>query len=154
MAETSPLPTSNLFTAQRGAEFARYAGVSGSALAADFCIYDILLRTLTINPIWAGVTGFVVGVAVHFMLGLKFVFNRGASGKTMPRLFTEYAIAGLIGFMATAIIIHLAANVAGIDPRLAKVLAAGTSFLLVYLALSTLVFASKSAGEPAALKAS
>jgi putative flippase GtrA len=92
------------------------------------------------KPVLAGVLGYGAGLALHFLLSSKFVFTTAASNKAQARLFGEFASSGLAGIATTAIVIALATDLAGLPGLPAKVLAAGTSFVIVYWLRCALVF--------------
>ena len=77
---------------------------------------------------------------LHYQLSRLFVFATAASAKSAHRRFVEFVASGLIGLALTAAVIAVATGM-GVSPILAKVMAAGASFLGVYAIRRTIVFA-------------
>jgi putative flippase GtrA len=117
----------------------RYSSASALALALDFIIYSALIAA-TIRPSSAGAMGYAAGIGLHYFLSVRFVFDVGATSKVHGRLFLEFALTGLSGIAITAIVIALATDVVGLSALLAKVLAAGASFLVVFALRRSVVF--------------
>ena len=121
-------------------QLGRYTVVSGAALLLDFALFLSLIR-LGVAPTLAGVAGYAVGLALHYGLSARFVFDAARAGKPHARLFSEFALTGLAGLVITAAVISVATGVAGLAPVLAKALAAILSFVAVYLMRRQIVFA-------------
>jgi len=124
-------------------QLSRYSAVSVLALALDFAVY-LLLTDSGLNPVMAGVLGYGAGLALHFLLSIRFVFISPATSKAQARLFGEFALSGLAGIATTAVVMAIATGVAGLPGLPAKILAAFASFLLVYWLRCTIVFAPSS----------
>ena len=120
-------------------QLSRYSAASGLALALDFAVYLMLIAG-DMKPVLAGVIGYSAGLALHFLLSIRFVFDAAGSSKALTRLFGEFALSGLVGIASTALVMALATDVAGLPGVPAKVLAAGASFVLVYWLRCTVVF--------------
>lgn len=129
-------------------QLSRYALVSLVALALDFALYIALTRS-GIGPVLAGVVGYAAGTVLHYALSTRFVFDAAATDKMQPRLFGEFALSGLVGIGITALVIALATGVAGLPALPAKVLAAGISFLAVFVLRRQVVFARSDFALPA-----
>lgn len=125
-------------------QLSRYALVSLAALALDFSLY-LALTAASMNPVLAGVIGYATGMGLHYVLSTRFVFDAAATDKVHARLFGEFALSGVAGLAITALVIALATNVMGLPALLAKVLAAGISFLAVFALRRIVVFAVPSA---------
>jgi len=138
-----------LLLVARLSQLLRYFTVSALALGFDFATF-LMLTAGAMKPVAAGVLAYAAGLALHFLLSSRFVFNAFASGKPQLRLFAEFAVTGLAGVLATAFVMTVATGVLELPGLPAKVLAAGTSFLLVYWLRCTMVFADTST-RPAAL---
>jgi putative flippase GtrA len=124
-------------------QLSRYAAVSLAALVLDFALYIALTRG-GIGPVLAGVAAYAAGTVLHYALSTRFVFDTAATEKVQARLFGEFALSGLVGIGITALVIALATGVAGLPALLAKVMAAGTSFLAVFALRRQVVFARPS----------
>jgi putative flippase GtrA len=91
----------------------------------------------------AGVLGYAAGTVLHYLLSVRFVFDARATDKAHARLFGEFAVTGLSGMAATAIVIAAATDLAGLSALPAKVMAAGVSFLLVFGLRRSVVFSAR-----------
>lgn len=120
-----------------------YGLVSATALAVDFACYVTALRFISVAALASGV-GYIAGVITHYALSSRLVFKdritkRGVT-EEMPVLIKFFA-AGATGLVITTLIVGVLADVMGFNPILAKFVAAGTSFVAVFLSLNFLVFA-------------
>lgn len=122
-------------------QFSRYVVVSVLALGLDFSVFLLLTHTAGVKASLAGVTGYGMGLALHFVLSTRFVFERRGLDKSQRRLLAEFALSGLVGVVLTWSIIALVVDVAGFYPVVGKVLAVGLSFVAVYLLRRSIVFA-------------
>jgi len=125
-------------------QLSRYSAASALALALDFTIY-LLLTASAVRPSLAGVIGYAAGLALHYLLSVRFVFDARATRKVEARLVAEFALSGLAGMAVTALVIGAVADIAGLPVLLAKVLAATASFLVVFALRRTVVFAGRDA---------
>jgi putative flippase GtrA len=123
------------------AQLNRYAIVSALALGLDIAVYLALAQS-GYRATFAGMIGYAIGMALHFSLSTRFVFKRGASGKSEARLFTEFALSGLVGLAITAVVIEMVTGMLGLSAMLAKVLAVIMSFMAVFVLRKSVVFAS------------
>ena len=123
-------------------QLSRYTLVSAFALALDFTVY-VALTTLAVWPPLAGVIGYAAGTVLHYLLSVRFVFDARATDKAHARLFSEFAVTGVSGMAATAIVIAAATDLAGLAALPAKVLAAGVSFLIVFALRRGVVFSAR-----------
>jgi putative flippase GtrA len=123
-------------------QISRYAVVSLMALVLDYATYLSLVWTGT-WPTLAGITGYSLGLALHFLLSLAFVFPVTAAHKPPSRLFGEFVLSGLAGLAMTAAVIATATDLIGLPAIAAKLLATGTSFFVVYALRRGIVFAPR-----------
>lgn len=123
-------------------QLSRYALASALALALDFALF-LVLTSLSVWAPLAGVAGYAAGTVLHYLLSVRFVFDARATEKPHARLFGEFAVTGVSGMAATAGVIAAATDAAGLSPLPAKVLAAGISFLLVFLLRRGVVFSTR-----------
>ena len=122
------------------AQLSRYSAASALALALDFTVY-LAFTGFGMSPPLAGVIGYAGGMILHYLLSTRFVFDARATDKVHARLFGEFALSGLAGMGITALVIALATGAAGLAALPAKVLAAGSSFLVVFAVRRAVVFA-------------
>jgi putative flippase GtrA len=118
----------------------RYVLVSGVALTLDFAVF-LGLNGAIGHPTLSGVAGYAVGIVVHYFLSCRFVFDAARSQKAAHRVFAEFVASGIVGLVVTAAVIALATSGLGVTPIAAKILAAGASFVGVFLIRRTIVFA-------------
>lgn len=122
------------------ARFLRYVVASVGALAVDMGSFVALLRAGT-DPAIASAIGYSLGIAAHWLMSSRAVFNdhvaeRGLARARQKALFVFSALAGLA--LTTAIV--GSGDALGFDPRLAKLVAIGASFLVTWLMRSRIVF--------------
>jgi putative flippase GtrA len=120
-------------------QLSRYAIVSTLALVVDFTVFMVFNAVFGL-PVLAGVVGYSCGIVLHYFLSRNFVFNAMRSPKSAHRLFTEFVASGLIGLALTALVIAVATGPLGLSPIVGKILAAGASFIGVFLIRRTIVF--------------
>ena len=123
-------------------QFSRYTLVSGLALILDFAVY-LLLAAGGMQVALAGALGYACGLALHYMLSVRYVFDARAAHKGQSRLFAEFAVSGLAGMAITALVIAATVDLAGLPLLPAKILAVGASFLVVFALRRGVVFAGR-----------
>ena len=120
-------------------QLSRYAVVSALALGLDFAVF-LALNGAIGRPTLSGVAGYACGIVLHYQLSRQFVFATADSAKSAHRRFGEFVVSGLIGLVVTAAVIAAATGV-GTSPIVAKIMAAGASFIGVYAIRRAIVFA-------------
>jgi putative flippase GtrA len=123
-------------------QLSRYTLVSALALVLDFAVY-LLLAAGGMRGALAGAIGYACGIALHYMLSVRYVFDAAAAHKAQSRLITEFAISGLAGLAITALVIALTVDLGGMPLLPAKMLAVGVSFLVVFALRRGVVFAGR-----------
>jgi len=118
----------------------RYLAVSVIALAIDFACF-LAAIALDAAPVVAAVLGYCIGLQVHWALSTRFVFapervREGAGRRGQHALFVGSALVGL-GITALTIAVGEAA---GGDPRAAKLVAVGLSFIATFALRRAIVF--------------
>ena len=119
-----------------------YAAVSVGALVADTGCY-LALSWVGVAPALGGGFGYLVGLALHYVLSVTFVFDARQTGKRHQRLFAEFAASGLAGLALTIGVISIATGGLGLSLLPAKVIAVAVSFVAVYVMRKSLVFATR-----------
>ena len=119
-----------------------YLAVSGTALVVDVAIYWTLLQVLHIAAV-AAAGGYVFGVLVHYALSSRIVFAgrlraRGIAAEAP--VLAKFFVAGGTGLVVTVATVGILADVMGLHPLLAKLVATGFSFVTVFTALRVFVF--------------
>ncbi|MBB3954398.1 GtrA family protein [Novosphingobium sediminicola] len=120
-----------------GARALRYLGVSVVALGADMGSFMLLLH-LGVMAAPASALAYGLGVGLHWWLCARAVFEvaDGAARWVQKLLFVGSA---LVGLGLTVGIVGLGTR-AGFDPRLAKIVAVGVSFIATWLLRSLVIF--------------
>jgi putative flippase GtrA len=123
-------------------QLSRYTIVSALALALDFTVYLLLGAGGTAGAL-AGAVGYACGLALHYALSVRFVFDARAAHKGQSRLVTEFALSGLAGMAITALVIAATVDLGGMPLLPAKILAVGVSFVVVFALRRGIVFAGR-----------
>lgn len=124
----------------RDIRFLRYLLASLGALGVDMGCFLALLA-IGAGAVPASATGYSAGIAAHWLLSSRAVFT----GQVAPRGFGRhrqkalFILSALLGLVLTTAIVDVGESV-GIDPRFAKLVAVGTSFLATWLMRSRIVF--------------
>jgi putative flippase GtrA len=116
-----------------------YSLASILALGLDFVAFIALIGSGLAAPL-AGAAGYAMGLTLHYSLSTRFVFAAVRTEKPEVRLYGEFALTGLAGLAITAAVIAAATGLLGLNALMAKVLAAGTSFLAVFALRRWVVF--------------
>jgi putative flippase GtrA len=123
----------------------RYLLASVGALAVDIGVFLAVLGTAMV-PALASAIGYCAGILAHWLLSSRTVFHHtvAAGGMARTRQKALFVVSALAGLALTTLIVGLGDSL-GLDPRLAKLVAVGASFILTYLLRARIVFR----GEPA-----
>jgi putative flippase GtrA len=121
--------------------FIRYTVVSIAALIADMCVFLALLKAGTPSTVAAAI-GYTIGILAHWLLSSRKVFQdrvseRGTAERRQQKAM--FVISALLGLAITMAIVGLG-EALGLDPRIAKIMAIGTSFVLTYLLRNVVIF--------------
>lgn len=135
-------------------EFLRYVVVGGISFLADFGTLTLFEEVfLTGGEKWqifiSTAAGFIVGLAVNYILSLVFVFraeDNKNSGKSVGA-FLIFALVGIIGLGITEGLMHLGVNVLHFHYMLTKIVAAGIVLVWNYLGRKILIFKGKKGDE-------
>lgn len=125
----------------RTVEFLRYATVSGLSLALDIAAFFALTSGTFMSAALAGAVSCMIGLVLHYVLSVIFVFDAKATGKTQKRLMAEYGLTGAMGFGITLTSIFVTTDVVGAHAVIGKVVGVGLTFVTVYIVRSGIVFA-------------
>lgn len=121
--------------------FLRYVVVSVGALAVDMGVFLALLKGGMISTIAAAI-GYGIGIVAHWTLSSRKVFQdrvseRGTRERTQQKAM--FVVSALLGLVVTMSIVGVG-DALGLDPRIAKVMAIGVSFMLTYLLRNVVIF--------------
>lgn len=124
----------------RDIRFLRYLLASVGALAVDLGGFFLLL-SLGVFAAGASAIGYALGILAHWLLSSRKVFHDTVADRGMARTRQKamFVISALMGLALTTAIVG-GADMAGIDPRPAKLVAVGASFMLTWLLRSKVVF--------------
>jgi putative flippase GtrA len=122
------------------AQLSRYWVVSVLAMGVDWTIF-LTLVSAGVRAAAAGVLGYLGGLALHYSLSIRFVFDVAATQKGPARLFGEFALSGLAGIAITGSSIAIGIEALGLAAVPAKFLAMIASFVVVYSFRRGVVFA-------------
>ena len=111
-------------------------------LILDFTVY-LLLAASGMTVALAAAFGYACGLALHYLLSVRYVFDPRAANKAQTRLLAEFALSGVAGMAITALVIALTVDLGGMPLLPAKVLAVGVSFLVVFALRRGVVFADR-----------
>lgn len=118
----------------------RYGLASVGALAVDVALFLALLAV----GVWAGpasAAGYCAGIIAHWMMSSRAVFAAQVAQGGMARAWQKalFVISALVGLAVTTGIVW-AGDLAGVDVRLAKLVAILVSFTVTWLLRSRMVF--------------
>lgn len=119
-------------------EFARYFLVSMFALLLDMGLLLLLARVM--HYALAATASFMIGAVVHYLLSIRFVFERR---RMEHRKWLEggvYVTIGLVALVVNDIVIIACVEWFVAPLWLAKMVAAGFSFLIGYVARKASLF--------------
>lgn len=124
--------------------FLRYVGASAFALAADMGLFLLLLEAGMLAPM-ASAVSYTVGIGAHWLVSSRLVFAAGAAAGGAERWRQKFLflLSAFVGLALTVAIVTVGEIVHG-DPRIAKLLAIGVSFVATYILRKTIVFAVRS----------
>ena len=119
---------------------ARYMVASACGTVVDLASFLVLFR-IGIPAVAAAVTGYVLGMVLHWFVSSRFVFADRLSAPGWQRGSQQllFATSALVGLLLTAGIVW-AFEQAGSDPRLGKLVAMAASFVCVFLIRLLVVF--------------
>lgn len=125
----------------------RYGLASVGALAVDIGAF-LMLLALGAPAAAASALGYGLGIATHWLLSSRAVFadTVAASGAGRTRQKALFVASAMVGLGLTTAIVGLA-DLAGGDPRPAKLAAIFVSFSATWILRSKIVF--RAAGAPA-----
>ena len=120
--------------------FLRYLAASIVALVIDMAVLWALLAGGTPAPA-ASALGYSTGIVVHWLISSRIVFPAGAIPDGIGRWRQKglFLVSAFVGLSLTVLVVSLG-ELAGLDPRLAKLPAIAISFLANYLLRKHFIF--------------
>ena len=127
------------------ARLIRYLLASVGALAVDMASFLALLA-MGAWPATASAIGYCLGIVAHWLMSSRAVFADTVAERGMARTRQKalFVVSALVGLGLTTAIVWVGFS-AGLDPRVAKLVAVGVSFLATWVIRSRIVFRSPSA---------
>ena len=120
------------------AEFARYFLASLAALVLDVAVLSITAAWM--HYLLAASLGFVAGACAIYLLATRWVFRRRKLAHNAPAEFSAFLAIGLAGLALNDLVIYVAVDRFALALLVAKLIAAGTSFLFNYTARKLALF--------------
>jgi len=108
--------------------FARYLLASICALSSDMATFLMLSRAGT-TPTLVAFGGYAVGLVVHWVISIRFVFDTGTGPSHAQRF--GFVASALVGMGITMAMVG-GLSAVGIAPAIAKLISVPASFLSVY----------------------
>jgi putative flippase GtrA len=123
--------------------FVRYLGASAAALAVDVGLFLLLLPS-GMPATAASAIGFCAGIAMHWLISSRLVFLATAAPGGIDRWRQKFLflLSAALGLTLTVGIVAYGAA-AGLDPRIAKLIAVVISFTTTYAVRRIFVFAAR-----------
>jgi len=123
----------------------RYVLASVGALAIDVGSFLALL-SLAVPAAAASAFGYALGIVAHWLLSSRAVFADTVAerGRERTKQKALFVVSAMIGLGLTTGIVGLA-DLSGIDPRLAKLVAIAVSFTVTWMLRNKVVFRSAGA---------
>lgn len=127
----------------RDIRFLRYLLASVGALSVDMGSF-LLLLSAQVAAAPASAAGYSLGILAHWLLSSRTVFADSVAAGGRDRHLQKVGFVGsaFMGLGLTTLIVG-AGDAAGIDPRLAKVVAIAVSFAATWIVRSRYVFRAR-----------
>lgn len=130
-------------------EFLRYAVVGGLAFVADFvslvAAQELVFDRFSWGVYASTVIGFIVGLAVNYILSLLFVFTQAkdcGKGRSFGA-FVVFGLIGLVGLGLTELGMWVGIEILTWNYMIVKVLVTGAVLFWNYLGRKVLIFGGK-----------
>ena len=140
LPEAKEYSVSDLILKLRDIRFIRYVLASVGALAVDMGGFLALLSAGVWAP-WASAIAYCAGIIAHWLMSSRAVFvgNVAEGGAQRTRQKALFVMSALVGLGLTTAIVW-AGDIGGMDPRIAKLIAIGVSFVATWILRSKVVF--------------
>jgi putative flippase GtrA len=123
-------------------EATRYAAVSGCAFIVDITVLFVLVHYLSWWYVAAATASFVVGLILGYALSITMVFKyRRLSDQRLE--FASFAGIGVIGVVINGAVIYFGVKLLGLHYLVAKVGAAGFTFVWNFVARRQFLFVQR-----------
>lgn len=125
-------------------EFLQYFAASLVALALDLGIFSVTLRLLGMPWFIAATLGFCAGVMTVYWLSVRWVFSARRLRHVPGSEFTLFAAIGVFGLGVTQGVLWIGIEALHQQAELAKLAAAGATFLFNFALRRSLLFVRSS----------
>lgn len=120
--------------------FSRYFAASLLALVLDLAILTLLATILGWDATLSAALAYLIAALFHYAISRRHIFTQGWLRARPSLELGAFLVSGACGASVTAAIVGLLTNWFGTSLALAKTVAVGVSFFLVYLLRLRLVF--------------
>ena len=124
-------------------QFAQYIAVGGIAFVVDFGLMVALTEYLGINYLASASLSFIAGLAVNYLLCIRFIFREHALASRIYE-FIIFCLVGIGGLLLNVGIMAFVTDVFGIRYTWAKLVAAFFVLLFNFLLRRQLLFSANS----------
>ena len=111
----------SFFSKANISEIIRFGVTGAVSFLVDYGVMTLLKEYCGVYYLIASAAGFIVSVAVNYLLCVLWVFKK--ANKKSPRAMTVFVISSLIGLGLNSLFMWLFVDVILIDYRIAKVIA-------------------------------
>jgi len=122
-------------------EFLRYTAVSAVAWLVDVCVLYLAALQLGLPEYLSAAIGYSVGLVVHYLLSVRYVFNYRRMAGRAPVELAMYALAGLVGMVLSAGIVHIG-TLLHMPLIVSKLVATAAAFVAVFGLRKVALFSS------------
>jgi putative flippase GtrA len=129
-------------------EWAKYLAASVAALAVDYTLLVLLTELVGLHYLVSAAIGFSAGLIVTYVLSVTVIFKQRRFGRTLE--LGGFVVIGLLGLGLNELLLKGMVEGLGLHYALAKIPAAGISFLFNFAARRLILFTAPSSGEAAA----
>lgn len=127
-------------------EVLRYAGVSVVALVVDTSLLYLWAALWQWNETVSTVAAYFAGLAVHYVLSIRFVFGFRRLAAQRRRELMIYLLTGILGAVFSGAVVHVGVST-GMSLLTAKALAILGSFILVFAIRKIALFTNFAADQ-------
>ncbi|HLO67890.1 MAG TPA: GtrA family protein [Holophaga sp.] len=128
-------------------QFFRYLFVGGGAFAVDFLTLWTLTAAGGLHYLLSAVFAFGAGLTFNYLLSVAWVFQDRALGSRRNE-FLAFALIGVVGLGLTEAGLWVLAGKAGMDYRIAKIIATILVFAWNFTARKVLLFSGRRPDTP------
>lgn len=117
--------------------------VGAAAFAADALLLLLGETLLGLHYLLAALLGFLLGVAVNYLLSSFFVFRAASSGKSKSVEVLVFLLLAAVGLVLTELLLWLLTDLAGLHYMISKVLATLVVFLWNFFGRKMILYRQK-----------